>query len=338
MRPADSLVIAGEGAVSACGWGVGALLDAVRHGVVPPTSEAGGLHVRRVPPPMERPAWLAHPRLRRTSPVAQFATAAALEALGPERVAEAAAGRLRAGIVCTLMNGCVIYSGRFFDEVTRDPATASPILFPETVFNAPAGHLAALLGLSGPVTTLVGDAAQCFDGLAMARGWILTGELDGCLVVGAEEFDPLSAGALGMLCRGATAGEGAAAVYLERGDGEVRVQALPEAVPLSGRRTREAAAREVRAALPDAAGALLVDDACGAGRADAATQAAWRDHAGPRWSPRLIAGEAMGAAAAMQLAVAAAALRAGLHDRAAVVATGTDAAAAGALLTRTAGA
>ena len=332
MRTDDPLTIAGEGAVSACGWGMAALLDAMRHGVVPPVAEAGSLRVRRVPPPAARPAWLAHPRLRRTSPVAQFATAAALEALGPERAAAAAAGRLQAGIVFTLMNGCVNYSGRFFDEVARDPATASPILFPETVFNAPAGHLAALLGLSGPVTTLVGDAAQFFDGLAMARGWILTGEVDGCLVVGAEEFDPLSAGALGMLCRGATAGEGAAAVYLERGDGAVQLRALPETVPLSGRRTRAAAAREVRAALPAAAGALLVDDVCGATRADRATRAAWQDHVGPRWSPRLTAGDAMGAAAAMQTALAAAALRAGLHERAVAVATGTDAGAAGVML------
>jgi len=33
-----------------------------------------------------------------------------------------------------------------YDETLRDPTTASPLFFPETVFNAPASHIAALLG------------------------------------------------------------------------------------------------------------------------------------------------------------------------------------------------
>ena len=61
-------------------------------------------------------------------------------------------GALRLGIVACTMAGSVAYSRRFYEEVLREPATASPLVFPETVFNAPASHLAAYLGTLRPVT------------------------------------------------------------------------------------------------------------------------------------------------------------------------------------------
>src|SRR3712207_8481791 len=42
-------------------------------------------------------------------------------------------------------------------------------LFPETVFNAPASHLAAILGISGASYTLVGDGAVGILALKMAE-------------------------------------------------------------------------------------------------------------------------------------------------------------------------
>ena len=46
------------------------------------------------------------------------------------------------------------YSERFFGEVLENPATASPMLFPETVMNAPASHMAAYLGCTGSSSPL----------------------------------------------------------------------------------------------------------------------------------------------------------------------------------------
>ena len=122
----------------------------------------------------------------------------------------------RLGLVFCVMNACVQYSGRFFSEVLRDPPTASPILFPETVFNAPGSHLAVLCGVSGAVTTLVGDRDVFLSGLAQASAWLQDGLVDACLVVAAEEADWLSAEALSIQFPGKTAGEGAAALLLER--------------------------------------------------------------------------------------------------------------------------
>jgi len=54
----------------------------------------------------------------------------------------------------------------------KDPLTASPLLFPETVFAAPASHAAALLGNTPLVHTLLGDPASFVQGLALAAAWL----------------------------------------------------------------------------------------------------------------------------------------------------------------------
>ncbi len=61
------------------------------------------------------------------------------------------------------------YSRRFYEEVLRDPATASPLIFPETVFNAPASHLAAFLGTTAINYTLVGDEGTFLAGTRAGR-------------------------------------------------------------------------------------------------------------------------------------------------------------------------
>ena len=83
----------GQGAVSPAGWGLSALQAGLAKGRSLPVQEMARpgwekpLPVRLVPQPSPRPAFLAHPRLRRASPVAQHSVGAALEALGEERPA-----------------------------------------------------------------------------------------------------------------------------------------------------------------------------------------------------------------------------------------------------------
>ena len=331
MNPAPRITIAGTGAVSAAGWGVPALLGAMDQGVPLPLDQIARpgpdasriLPVRRVPKPVDRPAFLAHPRLRRSSPISQFAAAAALEALG-----DGYDKTRRTGVIFTLLNGCVNYSGRFFGEVLRDPATASPILFPETVFNAPASHLATLLGFSGPAFTLIGDSAQFIPGLELAVQWLLDDVVDACLVVGAEEVDALTAEALHLLAPGAILTEGAGALYLERnGPGPV-IEEIAGPIPIQGvpgRAARTAAAHRLRQSLTfNLPGTLLIDDATGCPRSDAPGLAAWQDWTGPRLSPRRLLGEAPGASTALQCVLAAAAIRSGTSTTSVVSAIGAD--------------
>src|SRR4029079_3700582 len=116
----------------------------------------------------------------------RYAVVAAVEALGADAAPERT-GRL--GLILCVMSGGVPYSRRVFDEVLKDPPSASPLVFPETVFNAPSSHLATLLGTTAINYTLVGDPGAYLQGVALGADWLQRGRVDGCLVVGAEEID-----------------------------------------------------------------------------------------------------------------------------------------------------
>ncbi len=157
-----------------------------------------------------------HPRLRRSSNVTKFGMVAALQALGEERLAKVQNMELSIGIVVTFLNGCVNYSNKLYTEILEDPAVASPILFPETVYNAPASHLASYLNSQGPTYSLIGDSAAFFSGLKVAHDWIELGLVDGCLVVSAEELDWLSCEGLNLCSDKLVGTEGAAAIYVDK--------------------------------------------------------------------------------------------------------------------------
>jgi 3-oxoacyl-(acyl-carrier-protein) synthase len=135
----------------------------------------------------------AHPRLRRSSAISRFAVTAGLAAVkdaGLDLDPETAA---RTALIFAVSNGGVIYTKRFYDQIVESGAhTASPLLFPETVFNAPASHIAALLGSTAVNYTLVGDSGMFLQGLALGASWLSEGRVDGCLVIGAEEVDWVS--------------------------------------------------------------------------------------------------------------------------------------------------
>jgi 3-oxoacyl-(acyl-carrier-protein) synthase len=132
----------------------------------------------------------AHPRLRRSSAISRFSAAAGLEALTNAKVKLDPETAKRTALIFAVSNGGVIYTKRFYHDIVESGAqAASPLLFPETVFNAPASHLAAILGITGASYTLVGDGAVGTLALKMAEDLLAGETLDYCLVVGAEEAD-----------------------------------------------------------------------------------------------------------------------------------------------------
>jgi len=145
--------------------------------------------VFRVPPSATAKA-PAHPRLRRSSAISRFAVVAGLEALANANLKLDPEIAKRTALIFAVSNGGVIYTKRFYHEIVESGAqAASPLLFPETVFNAPASHLAAILGITGASYTLVGDGAVGTLALKMAEDLMASHTLDYCLVVGAEEAD-----------------------------------------------------------------------------------------------------------------------------------------------------
>jgi 3-oxoacyl-(acyl-carrier-protein) synthase len=335
-----NLAITGTGAVTPAGWGVEAMMAALAAGdaMTPFLLERVSGDAKVITPALRVPSQgAATPkaaRLRRTSPISKFAAAAAMEALGEARLARIADG-LRVGVIFTLTNGCVNYSNRFFGEVLADPALASPILFPETVFNAPSSHLSAMIGSTSPNDSLIGDGSGFLTGIDLAAEWLERGDVDGCLVVAAEEIDWLSSEALCLYSRQYLPSEGAGAIYLEAADGPAALINLPDPVPYNFR-DRITAAREIRNALgaSDDGGTLLVDGMAGVHRFDLPELSAWSDWTGPRWSPKLVLGESMGAASAIQVVAAVEALKAGLFKKAVVSSVGANQQAAGVVLGR----
>jgi hypothetical protein len=333
--------ITGSGAVSPAGWGIEALMRALhsKQKIQPTLQERQSsettVHTPVLRVPAEGATTPKFARLRRASPISKFAAAAVVEALGETRLAEISAGQRRVGVIFTLINGCVNYSNRFFTEALADPALASPILFPETVFNAPSSHLSALIGSAAPNDTLIGDSTGFFSGIDLAVEWIERGDVDGCLVVAAEEIDWLSAEGLRFYSRDYLPSEGAAAVFLEAADGPARLLRLPDPVSLAAH-GRLQAARLIREQLAphDDEHTLLIDGRAGIARYDRPETAAWADWRGPRWSPRRILGEGMGVSAALQTVAAVAALTDGRFQQAAVTAVGGNQHAAGLLLGR----
>jgi len=341
----NEVFVSGLGAVSAAGSGVAALRDALRRNEplpVSPLSRPGWskpLPTRPVPAPATRPAFLAHPRLRRSSAITQHAVAAALEALGDE-VATVQSGALRLRIIVCLMPGCVTYSRRFYEEVLQNPATASPMLFPETVFNAPASHLAAYLNSADTAYTLVGDDGCFLQGLALAGSWLLQAQADACLVVAAEELDWIVADAVQLFTRRVVQAGGAGAICLRAGKprpSAIRLAGVTEPVCFSSLKQRALAAKGMRAQLPTSSpDELLCLSSHGLPSDDSAELEAWRDWTATRLMPRQMLGEAFTAAAAWQCVAAADALRQGAFTAANVSVVGANEQAIGARFERVA--
>jgi len=337
------IFVAGLGAVSPAGWNVAALRQALVVGEplpVQPLARPGWdqpLRARLVPNPPTRPEFLAHPRLRRTSPITHYAAAAALEAVGQMRT-QAAAKNFRLGVVACLQSGCVQYSCRFYDETLKDPATASPLVFPETVYAAPTSHVAALLGNVVLAYSLVGDPSTWLQGVALAAEWLTENRVDACLVIGAEETNWIVADASRLLDQSATVAAGAGAMCLCRDDQlsiGVELAAITDAHTFTARQNRAQAAHAMRRQLgPPSLGDLLADGTGISPRADAAELAAWSDWTGGRITPKRILGEGMTAAAAWQCVLACDAVANGLFAGGIVSLVGSNQQAIGARFVR----
>jgi 3-oxoacyl-(acyl-carrier-protein) synthase len=267
----------------------------------------------------------AHPRLRRSSAISRFAVVAGLAALEEAKLKLDPETAARTALIFAVSNGGVIYTKRFYQEIVESGAqAASPLLFPETVFNAPASHLAAILGITGASYTLVGDGAVGVLALKMAEDLMESETLDYCLVVGAEEADWLLCDAyrtwrllrsippitpFAQPARGTILSEGAGAILLGR-DGTIRLDKI--AAGKNFRRQSEAGdcVGEIFAELGDGEVDLVVASANGT-FIDAAERAAALRHcpSAKVFAPKGLLGESVGASSLWQTICGAQSLR-----------------------------
>ena len=215
--------IAGMGWVTPLGADLDAVYQRIAAGEVgeakPVTNpETGRVHSCIPVPPKLVEHLGRNPRLRRSSVISYFAVAAAMAALENAGLQVTPDLAHRIAVIFAVTDGGVVYTRKFYDQIVKQGANAaSPLLFPETVYNAPASHLAAQLGVDGATYTLVGDSAAGLAAVHLGEQLLDLGEADYCVVVGCEELD-------WILCEAyrtwrftrAPLAEGAAALVLAR--------------------------------------------------------------------------------------------------------------------------
>jgi len=266
------------------------------------------------------------PRLRRSSTVSLLGAAAGFGAFADAGLKPTPEIKERTAIVFAICSGGVIYTRRLYHEiVTQGANAASPLLFPETVYNAAASHLAALLGINERCYTLVGDSSVGLSALHFATELLaVQPDLDRCLVVGVEEVDWLLADAFASWrmattkdffevygsAGGTIFADGAAAVLIAR-TGFICLSESSAGQSFFSRRDSAPVAVEfferfrARAA-PD----LIIGSANGT-FADEVERIVFTRffHSVPVYAPKPAVGEALGASALFQVALASLALR-----------------------------
>jgi hypothetical protein len=237
--------ITGAGWITPQGDDLAQVWDAVLAGTPPPVKEMPGpagmrAHTAACVPAKLVDAVARHPRLRRSSNISLFAAAATLAALRDAGIDPEKAGNC--ALVFAVTDGGVIYTRKFYEQIVRQ-GSGSPLLFPETVYNAPASHIAALLGLDGSTYTVAGDASAGLAALRLGAELLATSGIDHCIVAAAQEADwilceayhewRLATDRPGIeigLNRGALIADGAAAAVLSR-EGPYRLAAIAPSVP-----------------------------------------------------------------------------------------------------------
>jgi 3-oxoacyl-(acyl-carrier-protein) synthase len=320
----SKIFIAGAGWITPLGAGLDEAWQAILAGAPPPLRQLPGPpgrkpHFAACIPPGLLDAVARHPRLRRSSNISLYAAAAALAALRDAGLDPAAPGNC--ALVFAASDGGVIYTRKFYDQVVRE-GSGSPLLFPETVYNAPGSHIAALLGLDGITYTLVGDASAGLSAVALGMQLIQSGQADHCLVSGAEEADWVLCEAYrqwrlstpsGLLRigsnRGALIADGAAAIVLGR-QGQCRIEAVSDGVPFFRQSEARASLLTALRQLPPASPSRVISSANGT-FVDRAERSAVEAVFGsiPTIIPKASLGDAFGAGALMQIICAIRALR-----------------------------
>ena len=227
---------------------------------------------------------------------------------------------------------------RFLEEALKNPATASPLFFPETVFAAPASHIAVLLINTPLACTLVGDPATYLQGMVLGIEWLENGSVDACIVVGAEETSWVLADALSLFDRSSIIGCGAGAVCLSLNPAlsmGVELKGITDEHTYSAHKSRAEAARAMREQLPCCqAGRILFDSTSGNRRIDSPEVAAWKDWTGSRRSVKRILGEGLMASGAWQCVAACDSLLRGECGSALVSLVGSNQHAVGAVFSK----
>lgn len=193
------ILVTGLGTIGAYGSGEESLRRALASGEPPASKEmdlSAGYHLSRasrrslmVDPALLR-EWLSPGEARRMSPPSRLAVTAsrmALRSSGLEGVADE-----RMGVVLATAFGPSSYSEGLLKQILLEgPEAASPILFMESVANAPAAQIAISSKARGPSVTICQREAGALLAVGQAAMDVAAGRVPRALAGSVDEMTPL---------------------------------------------------------------------------------------------------------------------------------------------------
>lgn len=136
--------------------------------------------------------WMPPRFYRRLSRLSRLSVAASIEAVRDAELAVGDHNRHRVGCVFGTAFGSTDQTDAFFVSLLEHgPEGAEPFLFPDTVPNALASHVAIFHQLQGPNSTLCQNHLSGENALAYAQSLLEAGHADTVLVGGGDELSPI---------------------------------------------------------------------------------------------------------------------------------------------------
>lgn len=221
-----SIAVSGLAAISPAGVGTEPLLEALKDGKsrlepVPEEIIAGGEHLWGKAGNFKASDFMPPLKARKFDRCSLFAVIAAGMALRDAGIDPASSDPARIGIVLGCGFGGIANSEEFLrGYFTKGAEGLAPMLFPNTVPNAPASNASIEHGLKGPNVTFVQRFCSAESALMMACRFLREDRADIMLTGGVDELNPLmmrAFEAIGQL-RGYAKGfsEGAGILVLEK--------------------------------------------------------------------------------------------------------------------------
>ncbi len=130
-------------------------------------------------------------KFRRATEISKFTMSAAKMAMDDAQVDSPNIKNL--GLVVGLTHGALNYTQSYHELlVTEGPESASPILFSDSILNAPAGNTSICLGIHGPVHTLIGGSVTTIRAIMLAVQLLATKKMEKSVIASAEELNKFS--------------------------------------------------------------------------------------------------------------------------------------------------
>ncbi|MBI3398273.1 MAG: hypothetical protein HY026_03440 [Deltaproteobacteria bacterium] len=131
-------------------------------------------------------------RFRRAANTSKYCLASAKLAIDDAGLDSSKWDGTKVGLVVAVTHSAINYSREFHAALIKEgPLAASPLLFSDSVLNAPAGNTSIAFHIKGAAHTIVGGIPAGLDAIGYAINIMKMNDLDICLAGGAEEIDSL---------------------------------------------------------------------------------------------------------------------------------------------------